>query len=91
MARTLWTVWRLSIRPRSKVCFLPPEGSLALAGHADLSGEIGSIDVDSTSQFVARTCYGMDEDGWNPVIDVFRLPFWDPQTKERFATLYSIR
>jgi hypothetical protein len=51
-------------------------------------GDKGGLDIGYTPQSVTVTCYGMDEDGWNRVIDVMiaqNLPLYDPQINQRFA------
>jgi hypothetical protein len=68
-------------------------GSLVQDGHATLNGTEVGLDVESTSQSVICTCYGMDENGLNRLLDVFialRLPLYDPQTRERFGAANSI-
>jgi hypothetical protein len=48
----------------------------------------GGLDIGYTQQSVAVTRYGMDEGGWDRVIDVMiahRLPLCDPQINEQFA------
>jgi hypothetical protein len=53
-----------------------------------ISNEKSALDVFYSPQAAVCTCYGMDHQDLNRIIDLFHeltMPLYDPQTKERFA------
>jgi hypothetical protein len=53
-----------------------------------ISRDGAALDVVYAPQGVVCTCYGIDGDDLNRIIDVFHelaMPLYDPQTRERFV------